>query len=79
MFLIVECTELALDGQPFDIRSLYMTDDLAIDVELLGDSNHFVGGLFVGVDFQAVAHVKHLVHLVPVSARGGLDHLEQRR
>ena len=56
-----------------------MTNDLAVNVELLGNGNHLIGSLFVGVNLQAVAHVEDLVHLVPVGARGGLDHLEQRR
>ena len=56
-----------------------MPNDLAINIELLGDGNHFISGLFVGVNLQTVTHVEDLVHLVPVGARGGLDHLEQGR
>ncbi len=56
-----------------------MPNNLAINIELLRDSNHLISGLFVGVNLQTMAHVEDLVHLVPISARSGLDHLEQGR
>jgi len=56
-----------------------MPNDLAVNVELLGNGNHFISSLLVGVNLQTVAHVEDFVHFVPVGARGGLNHLEQRR
>ena len=55
-----------------------MPNDLAINVELLSNCNHFIGSLFVGVDLQTMPHVEDFVHFVPIGARGCLNHAEER-
>ena len=79
MVLILKRSKLTLNRQSLLFRSFHMANNLAVNVEFFCDGNHLISRLFVGVDLQTVTHVEDLVHLVPVGARGGLDHLEQRR
>ena len=79
LFLIFKHPKLTLNRQSLRLRSLHVANDLAVNIELLGNGNHLIGGLFVGVYFQTMAHIEDLVHFVPIGARGGLDHLEQGR
>ena len=79
MVLILKRSKLTLNRQFLLLGCLHMTNNLAVNVEFFCDGNHLIGGLIVGVNLQAVAHVEHLVHFMPVGARGGLDHLEQGR
>ncbi len=68
MVLILKRSKLTLNRQSLLFRSFHMANNLAVDIELLGDGNHLIGGFFVGVNLQTVAHVEDLVHLVPVGA-----------
>ena len=56
-----------------------MPNNLTVNIELLSNSNHFVGSFFIGVNLQTVTHVEDFVHFVPIGARGGLNHAEQGR
>ena len=56
-----------------------MADHLGIDVETLRKGNHLIGDFRTYVDLHTMAHVEHLIHLLPVCARTLVDGLEQRR
>lgn len=71
--LIPELPELRADNQLPPFAFLDAADDLRVDVERLGDGNDFLGVLRREVDLQAMSHVEHLVHLVPLRAALLLD------
>ena len=76
--LVFKLPKLTLYCQSLCFRCLHVANNLAVDVEGLGDGNHLIGGFFVSVDFQAVAHIEDFVHFMPVGARSGLNHAEER-
>ena len=55
-----------------------MAHYLGIDVETLADGDYLLCSFGSDVDFHAVTHVKHLIHLSPVCSRAVVDGLEER-
>jgi len=55
-----------------------MADNLGVDIEAAADIDDLLCHLGTDVDFHAVAHVEHLVHLAPVGAAALVDNLEER-
>ena len=54
-----------------------MSHNLGIDVERLGNGNDLLGHLRTHVDFHAMSHIEHLIHLFPVGARTLMDGTEE--
>ena len=61
----MEFTEFALDGQAL-CTFLDVSDHLSVDVETLADGDDLFCHFWTNVDFHAVPHVEHLVHLFPI-------------
>ena len=76
--LIVKCSELRLYSETA-LAFLYASYNLCVDVEALADGNDLLCHFRTYVDFHAVSHVEHFVHLFPVCAALLLYGLEQRR
>lgn len=55
-----------------------MAHYLGIDVETLADGDYLLCSFGCDVDFHAVTHVEHLIHLSPVSSRTVMDGFEER-
>ena len=54
-----------------------MANDLCIDVERTADGDDLFGHFGAYVDFHAMAHVEHLIHLAPVGAGTLVDGSEE--
>ena len=82
--LIREFTKLGADDEFAGLvavggQGLDTADDLGVDVETAGDVDDLLGMLGRQIDFHAVTHVEHLVHLGPVGAALLLDGAEEGR
>ena len=74
--LILKSTKLTLDRQAL-LTFLDVTDNLGIDVKGLGEGDDLLSNLRTHIDFHAVSHVEHLVHLLPVCTRTLVDSTEE--
>src|SRR5262249_24512451 len=70
--------ELALHGHAFCFRIFHTADDLAIDAERFRNVHNLWSDFLRDVEFQAVPHIEHLVHFLPVGAALLVDDAEQR-
>ena len=74
--LIIELAELRADGERAR-AFLDVANDLCIDVERTADGDDLLGHFGAYVDFHAMAHVEHLIHLAPVGAGTIVDGSEE--
>lgn len=78
LIVIDECSVFGGDGYLRGFAGFDVADDLGVDVEAAGYVDDALGGVFVGVDFHAVAHVEYFVHFFPLGGAFVVDHAEER-
>ena len=74
--LVCECTMLAVNSQHVLRHVFAITNHLGIQIEVTSNLNHVGSDVFLHIQFHAVPHIEHLVHLgrrdvavfVPLSA-----------
>ena len=67
------------NGNPLAFERLTVADDFGLNAHGHRSFDDGFGCLRIRVKFHAVAHVKDLVHLLPVRSRTLLNHFEQGR
>ena len=76
---VLERTELTFYCEAVCFGFFYPADYAGLYAEAFGNLDHAGGMLRSEIDFHAVSHVEHLVHLFPVGSRFALNQVKQRR